>query len=450
MSKNCKKSPRYIINWETHASNLLKNFCSLMEHQSLVDIVLCCGNNTIQAHKFVLAANSPFFREEFEKNPSIEQIMIGGCDFAVLKSVVEIMYCGQTLVNEDNVKYLVAIIKLFQMKHLENLFTEHASSSEASTGELGLLAIDALFPITDEDIYLPKPQFLTKKPKYPTFSCQLPHPPAVQNNSIDVKVTPSPTPNISLPPKLLKPTDFNVNAPDAVGTFKPYPREKRTLKQQAEQACFKEAQASRMALASLQKQIAAAPQVSSFIIEDSCAETTVENFIPHPEPVPFVQIFDYDDDISEKMKNGMFLPVPVAQPANSSGLQYQVVDEDGRVSEMQELQVIDKIEKLIGNVAEDAKSEVDLLDITKPSIEVSDFLSESENTLTIKNHLCSMMSLTGQETQFSSRELSKLNTEVDLKFSPDIFFSDIIPNDPQDEVTVVDDIFEEPSNAEKP
>ncbi|KAH1012534.1 hypothetical protein HUJ05_011678 [Dendroctonus ponderosae] len=117
---------------------------------------------------------------------------------------------------------------------------------------------------------------------------------------------------------------------------------------------------------------------------------------------------------------------------------------------MQELQVIDKIEKLIGNVAEDAKSEVDLLDITKPSIEVSDFLSESENTLTIKNHLCSMMSLTGQETQFSSRELSKLNTEVDLKFSPDIFFSDIIPNDPQDEVTVVDDIFEEPSNAEKP
>lgn len=64
--------------------------------------------------------------------------MIGGCDFVVLKSVVEIMYCGQTLVNEDNVKYLVAIIKLFQMKHLENLFTEHASSSETSKREMGL------------------------------------------------------------------------------------------------------------------------------------------------------------------------------------------------------------------------------------------------------------------------------------------------------------------------
>lgn len=33
-----------------------------MEHQSLVDVVLSCGSNTIQAHKFVLAANSPLFR----------------------------------------------------------------------------------------------------------------------------------------------------------------------------------------------------------------------------------------------------------------------------------------------------------------------------------------------------------------------------------------------------
>lgn len=60
------------------------------------------------------------------------------------------------------------------------------------------------------------------------------------------------------------------------------------------------------------------------------------------------------------------------------------------------------------------------------------------------------MSLTGQEAQLSSRELSKLNTEVDLKFSPDIFFSDIIPHDPQDDVTVVDDIFEEPPKGENP
>lgn len=43
----------------------------------------------------------------------------------------------------------------------------------------------------------------------------------------------------------------------------------------------------------------------------------MENFIPHPEPVPFVQIFDYNDAISDKMKNGIFLPVAASQTANS-------------------------------------------------------------------------------------------------------------------------------------
>lgn len=63
MNKNGSyKSKKCVISWETHPKNLLKNFCSLMEHQSLVDVVLSCGSNTIQAHKFVLAANSPLFR----------------------------------------------------------------------------------------------------------------------------------------------------------------------------------------------------------------------------------------------------------------------------------------------------------------------------------------------------------------------------------------------------
>ncbi|XP_076259577.1 longitudinals lacking protein-like [Rhynchophorus ferrugineus] len=130
MNKNCVKNTKYAINWDSHPQNFVKNVCSLMEHQSLVDIVISCGNNTIQAHKFILASNSPLFREEFEKNPSIEQILISGCDFSVLKSVVEIMYCGQTVVTEENVKFLIAMVKLFQLKNLENLFNDHSGSGK--------------------------------------------------------------------------------------------------------------------------------------------------------------------------------------------------------------------------------------------------------------------------------------------------------------------------------
>lgn len=57
---------------------------------------------------------------------------------------------------------------------------------------------------------------------------------------------------------------------------------RKYIRSEAERACAKEAAASRMALEALKKELATT-QVSSFVIEESCTETTVENFIPHNE-----------------------------------------------------------------------------------------------------------------------------------------------------------------------
>lgn len=59
------------------------------------------------------------------------------------------------------------------------------------------------------------------------------------------------------------------------------------MRSEAEKACAKEAAASRLALEALQKELATTDQMSSFVIEESCTETTVENFIPHGEE-PFM------------------------------------------------------------------------------------------------------------------------------------------------------------------
>lgn len=61
------------------------------------------------------------------------------------------------------------------------------------------------------------------------------------------------------------------------------------MKSEAEKACAKEAAASRQALEALQKELSIQPQVNSFVIEDSCTETTVENFIPHHADGRFVE-----------------------------------------------------------------------------------------------------------------------------------------------------------------
>lgn len=62
MNKNGNIKAKYCIQSEKHPQETTVALCSLMEHQSLVDIAICCGNNILHAHKVVLAASSPFFR----------------------------------------------------------------------------------------------------------------------------------------------------------------------------------------------------------------------------------------------------------------------------------------------------------------------------------------------------------------------------------------------------
>lgn len=62
MNKNGNSKAKYCIQAEKHSQQTTVGICSLLEHQSLVDIVICCGNNVLHAHKVILAANSPLFR----------------------------------------------------------------------------------------------------------------------------------------------------------------------------------------------------------------------------------------------------------------------------------------------------------------------------------------------------------------------------------------------------
>lgn len=65
MNKNGSTKTKYNIQSEKHPKHTISGLCSLMEHQSLVDIAICCGNNILHAHKVVLAASSPLFRVNF-------------------------------------------------------------------------------------------------------------------------------------------------------------------------------------------------------------------------------------------------------------------------------------------------------------------------------------------------------------------------------------------------
>ncbi|CAH1155154.1 unnamed protein product [Phaedon cochleariae] len=460
MNKISHSKARYCIQSEQHPFQTSLGLCSLMEHQSLVDIAVCCGNNILHAHKIVLAASSPLFREELERNPGIEQVIISGCEFTVIRCLIEFMYCGETVIPDDLVRYLVAAAKLFQMKSLENL----SMDCQFTSGEL---------------LVLPKPQFLSKKPKYPVYP-----------------FTPNATLN-STP----KPPNYTLNS-----LYKPV-KPKRKYRFEAEhQACVKEAQASILAIANLKKEIASAPQANTFIIEETCTETTVENFIPHAENQNFVEM-DFNNlsnpvvnlssegaksnviqltlqnglqgltadkiktilgndtnanvEIMFKTSDGNFVTVTdeVLQNLQKDGLQYQVIDEDGRMGEIQELKLLAK-EHLEKN--QKARSLLTGENVPGPSSTFS-YLSEgsidmSSRTLTGSSHgddPADMVDLNNREVSISLPDVKPLfgvgsshipdgfevvpnffpagvsgddrgevSSNPGLKFSPDMFFAD--------------------------
>lgn len=69
-------------------------------------------------------------------------------------------------------------------------------------------------------------------------------------------------------------------------------------------------------------------QINSFIIEDTCAETTVENFIPHPETNSIVQVLNYNDLMNRNLENVLLMPIdPNPNSGNvfvwTASIQYQ-------------------------------------------------------------------------------------------------------------------------------
>ena len=52
----------FCLRWNNFHSNIATSFEQLRDHEDFVDVTLACEGRTIKAHKVVLSACSPYFR----------------------------------------------------------------------------------------------------------------------------------------------------------------------------------------------------------------------------------------------------------------------------------------------------------------------------------------------------------------------------------------------------
>ncbi|KAF8767322.1 Protein maternal effect lethal 26 like protein [Argiope bruennichi] len=80
---------------KSHVDQLLNDFKRAYQHQELTDIDLVVDDKTIRAHKFVLQARSPVFRNMFEHNLSettAGTIQIDDIEYTVLQALIWYLY----------------------------------------------------------------------------------------------------------------------------------------------------------------------------------------------------------------------------------------------------------------------------------------------------------------------------------------------------------------------
>jgi len=109
----------FCLRWNNFQSNITHQFETLRDDEDFVDVTLTTGGKCIKAHKVVLSACSPYFKELLKNNPCKHPIIfMRDVEFAHLKALVAFMYAG--VVNVEQAE-LASFLRTAEALHVLGL-----------------------------------------------------------------------------------------------------------------------------------------------------------------------------------------------------------------------------------------------------------------------------------------------------------------------------------------
>jgi len=129
---------QFCLKWNNHRATLFSVFDTLLEEESLVDVTLSAEGQFLRAHRVILSACSPYFRNMFKSqylNDKHPVIVIKDMEFDNLKSLVEYMYKGETNVAQPMLPAFIKDAESLQIRGLADFSNKHLEAENA--GHLG-------------------------------------------------------------------------------------------------------------------------------------------------------------------------------------------------------------------------------------------------------------------------------------------------------------------------
>jgi len=113
-------SEKFCLRWNDFEQNISSAFRDIRDEKDFFDVTLACDDDSqIQAHKVIIAACSPFFRNVLRKNSHQHPLLyLKGVKYKELVSVLNFMYMGEVNVAQDDLNSFLAVAEDLRVKGL--------------------------------------------------------------------------------------------------------------------------------------------------------------------------------------------------------------------------------------------------------------------------------------------------------------------------------------------
>ncbi|XP_069689130.1 protein abrupt-like isoform X4 [Periplaneta americana] len=117
---------QFCLRWNNFQANITSQFEALRDEEDFVDVTLACDGQRLKAHKVVLSACSPYFKELFKSNPCKHPILfLRDVAFHHLRALVEFMYAGEVNVAQAQLSAFLRTAESLQIRGLTEAPQRH-------------------------------------------------------------------------------------------------------------------------------------------------------------------------------------------------------------------------------------------------------------------------------------------------------------------------------------
>ena len=124
---------RFSLRWNNYQSHLVTAFKSLLDEKDFIDVTLGVEGRKLPAHKMLLSACSPYFRELLKGNPCQHPIIIlRDIKYDDLFSLLQFMYNGEVNVAQDQLNSFLKSAESLKIRGLTDNESENADRPAAA------------------------------------------------------------------------------------------------------------------------------------------------------------------------------------------------------------------------------------------------------------------------------------------------------------------------------